>query len=74
MRQTKVLRNFTLSSSLDGLGVLIILKDQGLMYDHDEVLNANRNHYQSLKCWSTYGSYTKSLGVPENCMKFIKRF
>lgn len=73
MSKKKVLRNFTLSKSLDGLGVQIILKDQGLMYDHDEVLNANRYHYQSLKCWSTYGSYTKSMGVPENCEKFIKR-
>ena len=58
---------FVISKTLIGKSAIITFTNKkGITYtyDHDAVYSANQEHFESMNCFTQYGSYTNSNNLP----------
>lgn len=67
----KVWANFRLTKKLDGAGCVIEIRKQRFKYNHDEILNGEREHIESLPCWRDDKKYSKTKGWPSWADRYI---
>jgi len=58
---------FVISKTLIGKSAIITFTNKkGITYtyDHDAVYSANQEHFETMNCFTQYGSYTNSNNLP----------
>ena len=58
---------FVISKTLVGKSAIITFTNKkGITYtyDHDAVYSANQEHFETMNCFTQYGSYTNSNNLP----------
>ena len=58
---------FVISKTLIGQNAIITFTNKkGITYtyDHDAVYSANQEHFETMNCFTQYGSYTNSNNLP----------
>ena len=58
---------FVISKTLIGKNAIITFTNKkGITYtyDHDAVYSANQEHFETMNCFTQYGSYTNSNNLP----------
>ena len=58
---------FVISKTLIGQSAIITFTNKkGITYtyDHDAVYSANQEHFETMNCFTQYGSYTNSNNIP----------
>ena len=58
---------FVISKTLIGQSAIITFTNKkGITYtyDHDAVYSANQEHFETMNCFTQYGSYTNSNNLP----------
>jgi len=58
---------FVISKTLIGQSAIITFTNKkGITYtyDHDAVYSANQEHFETMNCFTQYGSYTNSSNLP----------
>ena len=61
------MNRFVIRKSLIGKGKIISFTNKegkNWKYDHDEVYNAKKDHFDNLACFQRYGNYTATLRPP----------
>jgi hypothetical protein len=70
-------RNFRISQSEYGKGFLVRVPSQGFEYDHDAVVDANKQRLKTgsaKKSWNEYGYYSKTSGYPNWAAEFVREY
>ena len=58
---------FVISKTLIGKSAIITFTNKKgitFTYDHDAVYSANQEHFETMNCFTQYGSYTNSNNLP----------
>tara|TARA_B110000305_G_scaffold215803_1_gene253659 strand:- start:357 stop:593 length:237 start_codon:yes stop_codon:yes gene_type:complete len=67
---------FYLSKNLYGKNLTIKIDNQGFSYNHDEIVDANKERFleggRAYRSWSNYGRYTKTNGYPNWAINYIR--
>lgn len=67
---------FYLSEDLYGKNMTVRVNNQGFAYNHDDIIDANRNRFSkggsAFTSWSKYRCYTKTSGYPKWASNFVK--
>ena len=61
------MNRFVIRKSLIGKGKIISFTNkegEKWVYDHDEVYNAKKEHFDNMACFKRYGNYTATLRPP----------
>ena len=64
---------FVISKTLIGQSAIITFTNKkGITYtyDHDAVYSANQEHFETMNCFTQYGSYTNSNNLPTFARSF----
>ena len=64
---------FVISKSLIGKNAVITFTNKkGITYtyDHDAVYSTNQEHFETMNCFTQYGSYTNSNNLPTFARSF----
>ena len=64
---------FVISKTLIGKSAIITFTNKkGITYtyDHDAVYSANQEHFETMNCFTQYGSYTNSNNLPTFARSF----
>ena len=64
---------FVISKTLIGKSAIITFTNKkGITYtyDHDAVYSANQEHFETMNCFTQYGSYTNSHNLPTFARSF----
>ncbi|WP_299055879.1 hypothetical protein [uncultured Polaribacter sp.] len=68
---------FFLSQGLYGQRLIIKINNQGFCYNHDEIVDANKESFSeggsANRSWSEYGCYSKTNGYPGWAKEHIKK-
>ena len=68
---------FYLSQALYGKKLIIKINNQGFCYNHDEIVNANKERFSeggsAYRSWSEHGFYSKTNGYPGWANEHIKK-
>jgi hypothetical protein len=68
---------FYLSQDFYGQKLTIKINNQGFCYNHDEIVDANKERFleggRAHRSWSNYGCYTKTKGYPKWVNDYIKK-
>ena len=68
---------FYLSQSLYGKKLTIKINNQGFCYNHDEIVDANKERFSeggtAHSSWSIYRRYSKTNGYPDWANEHIKK-
>ena len=68
---------FYLSQSLYGKKLTIKINNQGFCYNHDEIVDANKERFSeggsAYRSWSINGFYSKTNGYPGWANGFIRK-
>ena len=64
---------FVISKTLIGKSAIITFTNKKgitFTYDHDAVYSANQEHFETMNCFTQYGSYTNSNNLPTFARSF----